>query len=160
MKQAAVGKNPMRNYGGCYSAATSPHWRRRQGYSMYIPESLDLTTPAPLMILLHGSGGDYRNLIADEAAGQRFEEHPMIIANAGAYANQEYRHLAFQDILAVLEDVSAKYSIDPDRIYLQGISLGGRGVLEAAALKPDLFAAVSSQGLRITNRPHGSHCPY
>lgn len=101
----------------------------------------------PLMILLHGSGGDYRNLVADHAAGQRFDEHPMLIANAGAFYHQEFRHLALNDVLGVLEDVSSKYRVDPRRVYLQGISLGGRGVLELAALMPDRFAAVSAQGV-------------
>ena len=71
----------------------------------------------------------------------------MLIANAGAYGHREYRHLALQDLLAVLRDVSAKYAVDPDRVYLQGISLGGRGTLEAAALRPDIFAAISSHGV-------------
>ena len=103
--------------------------------------------PAPLMILLHGSGGDYRNIIADEAAGQRFETHPMLIANAGAFLYQEFRHLALNDVRGVLEDMKKKYNVDEDRVYLQGISLGGRGSLETAALLPDTFAAISPQGV-------------
>ena len=116
-------------------------------YTVYVPWALDLSEPAPLLILLHGSGGDFRNLIADHHAGQRFEEHPMLIANAGAYLHQEYRHMARLDVLAIIEDMAAKYRIDPSRIYCQGISLGGRGCLELAGLHPGLFAAVSAQGV-------------
>ena len=125
----------------------NPQLHRRQPYTLYVPESIDTDEPMPLLILLHGSGGDYRNLIADYAAGQRFEEHPMLIANAGAYFNQEFRHLALNDIRWVIEDVKAKYAVDADRVYLQGISLGGRGSLEAAALLPDTFAAICPQGI-------------
>ncbi len=124
----------------------SPHLRRRQPYTVYVPKALDLSEPAPLMILLHGSGGDYRNLVADYAAGQRFEEFPMLIANAGAYKNTEFRHMVLEDVRSIIEDMQIKYNVDPDRIYAQGISLGGRGVLELSALMPDMFAAVSSQG--------------
>ncbi|MCH8511105.1 MAG: hypothetical protein LAT83_05575 [Kiritimatiellae bacterium] len=124
----------------------NPQLERMQPYTLYVPEALDLSEPAPLMILLHGSGGDYRNLVADYAAGQRFEEHPMLIANAGAFPNLEFRHLALNNVRWIIEDVSNKYGVDRDRIYVQGISLGGRGTLDLAALLPDVFAAVSSQG--------------
>jgi predicted esterase len=120
--------------------------RKRQPYTVYVPESLDLSAPAPLMILLHGSGGDYRNLVADYAAGQEFESHPMLIANAGAFKNTEFRHMPQHDVMRIIEDMQKKYKIDPDRIYAQGISLGGRGVLDLAAREPDVFAAISSQG--------------
>lgn len=124
----------------------NPQLERMQPYTLYVPESLDLDEPAPLMVLLHGSGGDYRNLVADYAAGQRFEENPVLIVNAGAFRNLEFRHLALNNVRWILEDVASKYKVDPDRIYAQGISLGGRGVLDLAANLPDTFAAVSSQG--------------
>lgn len=140
-------ETPYRNLAGfLIRAYANPHLRRRQPYTVYVPESLDLSKPAPLMILLHGSGGDYRNLVADFAAGQRFEKHPMLIANAGAYRRTEFRHMPLYDVKAIIEDMRRKYNVDPDRIYAQGISLGGRGVLDLAARLPDTFAAISSQG--------------
>lgn len=124
----------------------NPQLERLQPYTVYVPHALPADAPAPLMILLHGSGGDYRNLIADYSAGQRFEDHPMLIANAGAFRNLEFRHLALNNVRWIIEDMQRKYNVDPGRIYVQGISLGGRGVLDLAALLPDTFAAVSSQG--------------
>lgn len=131
----------------------NPQLERRQPYTLYVPHALDLSQPAPLMILLHGSGGDYRNLVADYAVGQRFEEHPMLIANAGAFGWLEFRHLALNDVRWIIQDVSAKYRVDPARIYVQGISLGGRGSLELAALMPDLFAGLSAQGVYGVHHP-------
>ncbi|MCC5830609.1 MAG: prolyl oligopeptidase family serine peptidase [Phycisphaeraceae bacterium] len=125
----------------------NPQLRRLTPYTVYVPESLDLEEPVPLMILLHGSGGDHRNLVADYAAGQRFDKHPMLIANAGAFHQQEFRHMALNNVRWVIEDMKKKYNVDPSRIYLQGISLGGRGTLEAASLMPDVFAAISAQGI-------------
>ncbi len=127
-------------------AYPNPQLRRLQPYTLYVPDSLNLDEPAPLLILLHGSGGDHRNLLADYAAGQRFEKHPMLIANAGAFYHQEFRHMALNDVRHVIDDVASKYNVDRTRIYLQGISLGGRGTLEAAALMPDTFAAICPQG--------------
>lgn len=140
--------NPFDNLRGfILRSYTNPQLDRRQPYTLYVPAALDLSAPSPLMILLHGSGGDYRNLVADFAAGQRFEEHPMLIANAGAHGWLEFRHLALNDVRWVIEDVSRKYKVDPTRIYVQGISLGGRGCLDLAAMMPDTFAAVSAQGV-------------
>ena len=34
-----------------------------------------------------------------------------------------------------------EYSIDPQRIYLTGLSMGGYGTWDLLARKPDLFAA-------------------
>jgi|GEM_PF-1745398 len=124
----------------------NPQLERRQPYTMYIPHALDLKQPQPLLVVLHGSGGDYRNIISDEAAGQRYEKFPMLIANAGAFRHQEFRHMALNDVRGVIEDVKRKYNVDASRIYVQGISLGGRGTLELAALLPDTFAAGSSHG--------------
>ena len=54
--------------------------------------------------------------------------------------------MALNDVLSVIEDMKAKYNVDADRVYMQGISLGGRGSMEVAALRPELFAAISPQG--------------
>jgi pimeloyl-ACP methyl ester carboxylesterase len=44
---------------------------------------------------------------------------------------------------AILEDVLSAYPIDPNRVYLCGISSGGTGCWEYALRRPDRFAAVA-----------------
>ena len=41
----------------------------------------------------------------------------------------------------LIENLKANYKIDPDRIYVTGISMGGGGAWELAARRPDLIAA-------------------
>ncbi len=125
----------------------NPQLDRLQPYGMYVPKAYDPDRPMPLLVLLHGSGGNYLNLVSDVFHGQELESHPMLVANAGAFGRQEYRHMALNDVLWVIEDVRKKYNVDADRIYLQGISLGGRGSLEIPALAPGIFAAASPQGV-------------
>ena len=124
-----------------------PHFQRQQPYTPYVPPSYDDNTAMPLLILLHGSGGDHRNIIADHHAGQDLDTDAMLIANAGAFPYMEYRHLARIDVELVLQHVSQHYQVDPKRIYLQGISLGGRGALEIASMLPQTFAGISAHGV-------------
>jgi len=42
----------------------------------------------------------------------------------------------------LLDEVSVKYRIDPDRVYVTGLSMGGFGSWSLALLLPDRFAAV------------------
>lgn len=46
-------------------------------------------------------------------------------------------------VLATLSWVQANFDIDPDRIYLQGTSMGGSGSLGLGLFRGDLFAAIS-----------------
>lgn len=43
--------------------------------------------------------------------------------------------------LELIEYIAKKYSIDHDRIYLTGVSMGGFGTWELTSRRPDLFAA-------------------
>jgi predicted peptidase len=43
----------------------------------------------------------------------------------------------------MLDEVTAKHAVDPDRFYLTGNSLGGYGAWSLAMAYPDLFAAVA-----------------
>jgi predicted esterase len=140
--------NPYHNLRGFLQRSYwNPQLQRRQPYLVIVPPTLDLTLPVPVLLHLHGSGGDYRNLISDEANGQRFDTNPMLIIGVGAYKYEEYRHIALNDLRWILDDVARKYQIDPKRIFLSGISLGGRGALEAAARLPDIFAGISAHGV-------------
>jgi len=63
--------------------------------------------------------------------------------------------------IAALEQVCASEPIDPDRIYLTGLSMGGYGSWELAARMPERFAAVvpicgggdEAQAAKLVNLP-------
>jgi len=44
--------------------------------------------------------------------------------------------------MAILDEVRTQYTIDPQRIYLTGYSMGGEGTWSLAAKHSDLFAAI------------------
>ena len=47
------------------------------------------------------------------------------------------------EVIALLDEVSGKYSVDADRVYLTGLSMGGFGTWETASRYPDRFAAIA-----------------
>jgi predicted peptidase len=55
-------------------------------------------------------------------------------------------------ILDMLEDIKSNLKIDLDRIYLTGLSMGGRGTFIVASQLPNIFAAI------MPLSPH--HTPY
>jgi predicted peptidase len=46
-------------------------------------------------------------------------------------------------LIALLNDVESKYSVDPSRVYLTGHSMGGFGTWYLAYKHPDRFAAIA-----------------
>lgn len=56
-------------------------------------------------------------------------------------------------VYRIIQLLTIQYKIDPDRIYLHGLSNGGAGVWEILKLKPEIFAAVLPMSASI---PHGS----
>ena len=53
------------------------------------------------------------------------------------------KHWSMPKLKKLIEEVLAKYPIDPDRFYLTGNSRGGFGAWALAAEMPDRFAAVA-----------------
>ena len=59
----------------------------------------------------------------------------------GSYAMNETPSDSGAATLELIEETIATLNIDPNRIYLVGLSMGGFGTWEFTARKPDLFAA-------------------
>lgn len=53
------------------------------------------------------------------------------------------------DVLEVIEDVSRRYPIDPDRIAITGFSMGGGGTLKISLQYPDLFSCTAPLGMAV-----------
>ncbi len=47
------------------------------------------------------------------------------------------------ELASLLDEMAAKYRVDPDRVYLTGISLGGHGAWDFATEYPERFAAIA-----------------
>lgn len=124
----------------------SPIDNTEQPYRIYIPPRH--ADPAPLVIAMHGTGGDENTLFDAEpyqfvSLKQAADAHGMIVVSPLGRGVTEYRGIGEHDVLSVLREVRSRYAIDPARIYLTGHSMGGTGAAYLAMRHPDLFAAAA-----------------
>jgi predicted peptidase len=69
---------------------------------------------------------------------QRYDPYPGPGALSGGWFRIE------PDLIAILDAVESRYRIDPDRVYVTGLSLGAFGSFDLAARHPQRFAAIAT----------------
>jgi len=129
-----------------------------QPYGLYLPKNYDARKQYPLVIMLHGAGSNHRLALrrvfgksnttgeTDVEASRYFpawKDVEYIVASPYARGTMGYQSVAEQDVYAVLADVKKRFSIDPDRTYLTGLSMGGGGTLWIGLTRPDIWAALA-----------------
>ena len=118
-------------------------------YLLYLPKDYASKEKWPLMLFLHGRGESDGPLSIVAKWGpprlaQRGENLPYIIVSPQCPPRPEsWSQPGQQELLVkLLEEISAKYKVDADRVYLTGLSMGGYGSWRLAADHPERFAAV------------------
>jgi dipeptidyl aminopeptidase/acylaminoacyl peptidase len=103
--------------------------------------------PTPLFVFLHSWSGDYTQNNAKWQA--------QAVKRGWIYLHPNFRGVnqtpkacgskwARQDILDAVDFATAKFNVDPKRIYLAGTSGGGHMAMLMAGHHPDRFSAVSA----------------
>jgi dienelactone hydrolase len=67
----------------------------------------------------------------------------LVVAPYGRGERMAYDGLGQEDVLRVIADVRRAYKIDPDRIALTGLSMGGGGTWQLGLAHPELFSALA-----------------
>lgn len=125
--------------GAIYDEVTFAEFRHGH-YFHYIPPQLDRSKPAPALVFLHGSGGNFKAYIwllakvADQTGC-------TVIAPSFGLGNWEKRG-AYDAITAAIRDAGKHAAIDPERIHLMGLSNGGKGVCLAESARGPRFASL------------------
>jgi len=115
-------------------------------YAMYVPETYDSASAYPLIVCLHGAGFTGDSYL--ERWQSRLGEKSILACPTmmnGAWWTPEGEAL----VMGVINDVRAKYRIDPNRIYLTGMSNGGIGAYLIGIFHADRFAAVAPMAAGI-----------
>lgn len=110
-------------------------------YHLYVPESVTPETPAPLLVLLHGSGRDGTSLI--EEWRKLADEEGILLVGPDALDPRSWA--IPQDGPRLLRDVvdavSVEQPVDSRRVYLFGHSAGANFALPMALAQSKYFAA-------------------
>jgi polyhydroxybutyrate depolymerase len=126
---------------------------RDRSFIVFEPAGYDGLEPVPLVLNLHGAGSNAAeqviysqlNLVADTAgflvvipdAVDNFWNSGFSFIPPGSPDDVAY-------LLALVDSISARYPIDPNRIYSTGMSNGGFMSYRLACEAADRFAAIAS----------------
>lgn len=119
-------------------------------YLLFLPDGYEKNTEKwPLILYLHGGsarGNDISQMkkLGLTARVESDPDFPFIVVSPQCHKGEIWTDVAA--LGAVLDDVARSNRVDPDRVYVTGHSMGGRGALYAGSKMPNRFAAVVSLG--------------
>jgi predicted esterase len=91
----------------------------------------------PLIVYLHGAGG-----VGADPINRRVEwDQPYVLVMPQCPAGEW--GWSPSAVVAMVDRLVATMRVDPDRVYLTGVSMGGFGTWTTAASYPDRFAAIA-----------------
>jgi predicted peptidase len=115
-------------------------------YLLYLPDDYEQQDAWPLLLFLHGAGerGDDLELVKKHgppkliAGGKQF---PFIVVSPQCSRGGWWSSKPLE-LMALVDEIAAKYKVDESRIYVTGLSMGGFGTWMLAAYAPERFAAI------------------
>ena len=116
-------------------------------YLLYVPKAYHQNQSAyPLVIYLHGGshrGNDLNKLkqYGPPHAIEQGRKFKCIIASPQCPVGKNWSTENWFDSLYA--ELSRTYRIDPKRVYLTGVSIGGYGTWQTAIAHPNTFAAIA-----------------
>jgi predicted esterase len=130
-------------------------------YTIFVSSKVDPAVPAPLIVALHGMGGDANFIVRDRLIDQAEEGGyvvvgPMGFNEVGWYGSPviafgpngpdpaNLAELSELDVMTVTAIATSEFNIDPNRQYLMGHSMGGAGTLFLGQRHAERWAAVAA----------------
>lgn len=119
-------------------------------YLLYLPRDYqqDSEKRWPLVLFLHGRGESYGPLSLVAKWGpprfaQRGDDLPYILVSPQCPGNGSWSDDTRQTQLSqLLDEICQELKVDPSRVHLTGLSMGGSGSWRLAAKHPQRFATV------------------
>jgi poly(3-hydroxybutyrate) depolymerase len=136
-------------------------------YALFVPSQYDKDKKTPLMVALHGMGGNPQQIIRSRGLTDQAEKYGyLVVAPMGYNSSGWYGalgpgkgfggkgkgkgedvpanlgELSEKDVMNVLELVRKEFNVDQKRIYLIGHSMGGAGTYHLGAKYPEIWAGL------------------
>jgi predicted peptidase len=119
-------------------------------YQVFVPHHYTADRSWPLILFLHGSGQSGTDGEAPVAAGLgaaircREQSFPFLaVFPQSAEQTWDAASADGQRVMAILDEICREFTIDPDRVYLTGMSMGGGGVWSLAATYPERWGSIA-----------------
>jgi predicted peptidase len=117
-------------------------------YQVYVPVDYASKPSWPAILFLHGAGergddGLFQTQVGLGAAiRQNSSRYPAIVVLPQVPRDSQWVGTPADMAVAALQQTMREFHIDPSRVYLTGLSMGGHGTWYVAYRHPELFAAV------------------
>ena len=128
-------------------------------YLVFVPRgyTAEATHKWPLVIFLHGSGerGNDIERVKKNGPPKIIVDHPgapFLLVSPQLEDNGEGGRWDAARLDQLLVGLRKTYRVDPNRIYLTGLSIGGFGTWDWALRRPDLFAAIAPIAANSENK--------
>ena len=112
-------------------------------YALYVPAEYAPEKRWRLLISLHGQSGNGPDFTRNWLDDLRRDGETFLLCPSAGRGGWGRSLLGHAYVLDSLRDVLASYAIDPDRVFLDGASMGGNGSFEFVCQYPDLFAGAA-----------------
>jgi predicted peptidase len=116
-------------------------------YLLFLPEDYGKgDVQFPMILFLHGAGESGKG--GSDLDKVKKHGPPKIVESKKDFGfvvvspQSPGKGWNVEGLNALLDDILAKYKVDPDRVYLTGLSMGGGGTWNLARAHPERFAAV------------------
>lgn len=113
---------------------------KNASYSLYVPSSYSPEQSYPLIVCLHGAGFTGQAYL--DRWVPRLEDRYILACPTIAMGGW-WTRFGEELVLEILHSVSAEYHVDPDRIFLTGMSNGGIGAWIIGMHHADRFAGIA-----------------
>ncbi|MEO8794180.1 MAG: alpha/beta hydrolase family protein [Daejeonella sp.] len=119
---------------------------------IFKPQQYSAKKNWPLLYLLHGYGGNYNQWNSIIDAQSKADKYGFIIVcpdgnsnswyiNSPLKKDSQFENFFYEDLFP---DISRKYTVNPDQVFISGLSMGGQGALNLFIKKPELFLSAGS----------------
>ncbi|MDQ7778824.1 MAG: dienelactone hydrolase family protein [Planctomycetota bacterium] len=115
-------------------------------FMLHIPKGYTPAKPLPLIISLHGAGGNGSGEFDWMWAGETKKWTGFVACPSGQPPGAQWFPEQEEFIFALLKDVMTNFNVDTNRVYIHGFSNGGNGAWYYAVNFPWFFGAACPRG--------------
>lgn len=114
-------------------------------FLLYLPKGYEQQQKWPLVLFLHGAGerGDDLSQVKKHGPPKLIEkgkDFPFIVVSPQCPKGTWW---VTEDVVALMKHIMQIHNVDKNRVYITGLSMGGRGTWQVAGAMADEVAAIA-----------------